>query len=50
MVFFDFHLDHFVLIGREIWYKFGGDCCYEEILSIAYEIGRETKEIIKNIR
>ena len=47
---FDFHNDPIVLIGREMWDTIGGDGCYEEILSIAYEIGRETKEIIKNIR
>ena len=47
---FDFHHDPIVLIGREMWDTIGGDGCYEEILSIAYEIGRETKEIIKNIR
>ena len=47
---FDFRNDPVVLIGKEMWDTIGGDGCYEEILEIAREVGRETRQTIVNIR
>lgn len=46
---FDFHHDPVVLIGKEMWDTLGGNGCYEELLSIAQEVGRETKQSITEI-
>ncbi len=47
---FDFHHDPVVLIGKELWDTIGGDGCYEELLSIAAEVGEETRRTIGDIR
>lgn len=47
---FDFHHDPIVLIGKEMWNTIGGAGCYEELLSIAREVGQETKSAIKEMR
>ena len=47
---FDFHNDPVVLIGKEMWDTIGGDGCYEELLEIAGEVGKETKEAIQQLR
>lgn len=39
---FDFHRDPVVLIGKAYWDTLGGDGCYEEILDIVEEAGKET--------
>ncbi len=47
---FDFRHDPVVLIGKEMWDTIGGDGCYEEILDIAREVGRETRDTVTRIR
>ena len=47
---FDFHKDAVVLIGKEMWDTIGGKDCYEELLEIAKEVGKETKDKINNLR
>lgn len=47
---FDFHNDSVVLIGKEMWDTIGGDGCYEELLSIALEVGVLTKGEIEKSR
>ena len=47
---FDFHKDSVVLIGKEMWDTIGGKDCYEELLEIAKEVGKETKDKINNLR
>ena len=47
---FDFHNDSVVLIGKEMWDTIGGNNCYEELLEIAKEVGKETKQKIENLR
>lgn len=47
---FDFHHDDVVLIGRELWDKIGGAGCYDDILRIAKEVGKCTKEKIKSVK
>lgn len=47
---FDFHNDSVVLIGKEMWDTIGGKDCYEELLEIAKEVGKETKQKIENLR
>lgn len=42
MKIFDFHRDPVVLIGKEYWDTLGGEGCYEEILDIVKEAGKET--------
>ncbi|MCC8072866.1 MAG: TdeIII family type II restriction endonuclease [Clostridiales bacterium] len=49
MKIFDFKHDSVVLIGEELWNTIGGDGCYEELLSIATEVGKETKKKLKNL-
>lgn len=46
---FDFHTDSVVLIGREYWDTLGGAGTYDEILSIAREVGKETRETTKDL-
>lgn len=46
---FDFHHDPVVLIGREMWDTIGGEGCYDEILEIAHQVGKETKPAIESI-
>ena len=50
MSIFDFRHDDVVLIGREYWDTLGGPGTYEIVLSIAREIGAETREILGKIR
>lgn len=47
---FDFQHDPVVLIGKEMWDTIGGAGCYEEILEIAYNVGKETRDSIKAMR
>lgn len=47
---FDFRHDPVVLIGKEMWDTIGGAGCYEELLSIAREVGKQTKPAIDRIR
>lgn len=47
---FDFHKDSVVLIGKEMWDTIGGEGCYEELLSIATEVGKQTKQKIEKLR
>lgn len=47
---FDFHNDSVILIGKEMWDTIGGNGCYEELLAIASEVGKETKKKIENLR
>lgn len=47
---FDFQHDSVVLIGKEMWDTIGGAGCYEEILEIAYNVGKETRDSIKAMR
>ena len=47
---FDFHNDPVVLIGKEMWDTIGGEGCYEELLDIAREVGKETKDTIQRLR
>ncbi len=46
---FDFRHDSVVLIGKELWDTIGGAGCYEELLDIATEVGKETREKIKKL-
>ncbi len=46
---FDFRHDSVVLIGKEMWDTIGGNGCYEELLEIAKEVGKETKARIRTI-
>ena len=47
---FDFRHDPVVLIGKEMWDTIGGDGCYEELLEIAAEVGKETRATIERLR
>lgn len=47
---FDFYKDSVVLIGKEMWDTIGGKDCYEELLEIAKEVGKETKDKINSLR
>jgi len=47
---FDFHNDSSVLIGRDYWDTLGGSGCYDIILEIAREVGKETREIVEKLR
>ena len=47
---FDFRHDSIVLIGKDLWDTLGGPGCYEDLLSIARDVGRETKAIIERMR
>lgn len=47
---FDFKHDDVVLIGKEYWDTLGGPGTYETVLGIAKEIGKETREILNNLR
>ena len=47
---FDFKHDSVVLIGKEMWDTIGGSGCYEEILEIAKNVGKETRDSIKAMR
>lgn len=47
---FDFRHDSVVLIGKEMWDTIGGDGCYNELLDIAAQVGKETREKIKQMR
>lgn len=47
---FDFRHDSVVLIGREMWDTIGGVGCYDEILDIARQVGKETKSAIERIK
>lgn len=44
---FDFRHDPVVLIGREMWDTIGGAGCYDEILEIARQVGKETRPAIE---
>lgn len=46
---FDFRHDSVVLIGKELWDTIGGDGCYEELLAIAAEVGKETRKRIETL-
>lgn len=46
---FDFHHDPVVLIGRDMWDTIGGAGCYDELLDIAAQVGKETKETINKM-
>ena len=46
---FDFKHDSVVLIGADMWDTIGGAGCYREILSIAEQVGVETKEKISKL-
>lgn len=50
MSIFDFRHDPVVLIGKEMWDTIGGDGCYEELLDIAAEVGKETRATIRRMR
>lgn len=50
MKIFNFHTDPVVLIGKEMWDTIGGPGCYENLLSIASEVGAKTKEKIVAIK
>ena len=50
MVVFDFKRDPVVLVGKEMWDTIGGTGCYEELLAIAREVGKETKPAIDSMR
>ena len=47
---FDFQHDPVVLIGKDLWDTIGGTGCYEELLSIARTVGKETKAAIDGMR
>ena len=47
---FDFRHDDVVLIGKEYWDTLGGPGTYEIVLGIAREIGKETREVLNNLR
>lgn len=48
---FDFRRDPVVLIGKDMWDTIGGNGCYEELLLIASDVGKETREtIIKEMK
>ena len=47
---FDFHNDPVVLIGQELWDTIGGAGCYDELLDIASEVGKETRKKISDIK
>lgn len=47
---FDFLHDPVVLIGRDMWDTIGGLGCYDELLKIASQVGKETRECISNLR
>lgn len=47
---FDFHNDSVVLIGRDLWDTIGGEGCYDELISIANEVGIQTKPEIEASR
>lgn len=47
---FDFKQDSVVLVGKELWDTIGGEGCYEELLSIARKIGKETKKRIEEFK
>lgn len=46
---FDMQHDSVVLIGKDMWDTLGGAGCYEEILEIARDVGKETKELISKM-
>lgn len=46
---FDFHRDPVVLIGKDYWDTLGGAGTYEEVLSIAREVGKETRKTTKDL-
>ena len=46
---FDFEKDQVVLIGKELWDTLGGEGCYEELISIAASVGKETKQKIQRL-
>lgn len=46
---FNFHTDPVVLIGRDYWDTLGGAGTYDIILSIAREVGAETREMLKDL-
>lgn len=50
MSIFDFHHDPVVLIGKEMWDTIGGEGCYEELLDIATEVGKETRKLLQSLR
>ena len=47
---FDFRHDPVVLIGRDMWDTIGGVGCYNELLEIASQVGKETRESIRGLR
>lgn len=47
---FDFKHDSVVLIGKEMWDTIGGSGCYNEILTIAAQVGKNTRSEIKQLR
>lgn len=47
---FDFQHDPVVLIGRDMWDTIGGHGCYDELLEIASQVGKETRESIRRLR
>lgn len=47
---FDFRHDPVVLIGRDMWDTIGGQGCYDELLEIASQVGKETRESIRGLR
>lgn len=46
---FDFHHDEVVLIGRDYWDTLGGAGTYDIILSIAREVGAETRAMMQDL-
>lgn len=50
MKLFNFTTDPVVLIGEELWDTIGGSGSYNELLSIATEVGIETKVLLQKLR
>ena len=47
---FNFKHDSVVLIGRDLWDTLGGKGCYDELLDIATQVGKETRITINKMR
>lgn len=46
---FDFRRDPAVLIGRDLWDTIGGPGCYDSLIALAQQVGRETKDKIQKM-
>lgn len=47
---FDFNDNRIVSIGRDLWDKIGGLGCYDKLLEIAEQVGKESKDKISKIK